>query len=388
MIPALALLVAAVARRTPAVDTARARLVALIADATPTPYSFAKVSGMAFDRAGRLYVTDFQDTKVIVFDGGGHHLGTVGRHGEGPGEFTAPTGPAVGPDGALYVRNLVFVERFVADPRTGILSRFDRALRGPALAPWASYRAVVVDSLRRYYFPMEVLESGTHRSLRWFARYGSDERPIDSLAIPAYPGDPSLTAFVQTGPHGGRMVHGIASAPFEPRTVWAVLPSGTVLSGDGHSPELRETDASGRTLRTTMVGGTGRMIPARERAESLAALDRRIDSLPVPVSSVQGASQAVRDRKLPETYPAYTALLVTGREFWVRRWAPAGKTFFDRYAISGTPLGTLVLPVECAEEPLPVVRENAFACLTLDAETGAEAVALLTIPSGAGRARP
>ena len=125
--------------RLPPVDTVRARVVATIGEDAPrTPFMLGEVSGLAFDASARLYVADFQDPRVVIFDSTGRHLGTIGRQGEGPGEFTAPTGPVIAADGSLYVRNMSRVQHFVKDPRSGLPTRFDRHFEGPLYAPWRS----------------------------------------------------------------------------------------------------------------------------------------------------------------------------------------------------------------------------------------------------------
>jgi hypothetical protein len=361
----------------PAADTTRGRVLFEIGDGATIEHGFGKVSGFTFDAAGRLYVTDFQDGVVAVFGPDGRRLSLIGRKGDGPGEFRAPTGPVIGPDGALYVRNMVFVLRFTADQRGGVLSRYDRNLPGPAMAPWTSFRATHFDVSGRYYFPLEWMDGNTYAPIRSFVRHAADGRVVDTVRIPTYPGEPSLTASVRTGPGGGRMVAGLNIAPFEPRPVWVVTPAGTVISGDGTAPQLRETDRTGAVVRTITIPGDQRAVPAREHAESLSALRRRIDSLAGPLTEVKGTSAAVRAQRLPERYPSYTGLLLVGNELWVRRWARTGTTHVDRLRLDGTPIGALQLPVECANEPAPVVARDRIVCLVVDRETGAETVAVL-----------
>ncbi|HEU4569768.1 MAG TPA: hypothetical protein VFS07_04295 [Gemmatimonadales bacterium] len=362
-------------------DTIRARLLARLGDdASTTGPGFGEVSGFAFDSAGRLYVSDFQDARIVVFGPDGRALGVIGRHGRGPGEFSAPTGPVTGPDGALYVRDLTALKRFTRDPRTGLAGRYDRDLPGPTFAPWRAKRPTYLDAAGRYYFPLEWGDAATGQPVRSFVRYDGAGTLVDTLPVPRYPGEPSLTASVQVTPQTGRMLPGLNAAPFEPRTVWTVTPRGTVISGDGGAPTLQETDAQGRRLRTLDIGGAGRRIPARERAESLAALRRRLDSLPGPLSAVRGMSPAVREQRLPDVYPSATGLVMVGEELWVRRWAEPGATRFDRFRLDGTSLGGVLLPVQCTGNPAPTVRAGRIACLVADAETGAETVALLMLP--------
>jgi hypothetical protein len=359
------------------VDTTRGRLLFEIGDGATIEHGFGRVSGFAFDAAGRLYVSDFQDAVIVVFGPDGRPLARIGRNGDGPGEFRAPTGPVIGPGGALYVRNHSFLARFGPPQRGEIYSRFDRNLPGPPMAHWTSYGATHFDASGRYYFPLEWMDGNTSAPVRFYARYTTDGQLVDSLPVPTFPGEPSPTASVRTSPNGGRMIAGLNAAPFEPRPVWALTPAGTVISGDGTTPQLQETDRTRRVLRTFTIPSDQRPVPARERAESLAALRQRIDSLAGPLSEVRGTSLAVRTQRLPERYPSYTGLLIVNGELWVRRWARPGTTHFDRLRLDGTSLGALHLPVECANAPAPVVTRDRVVCLVIDRETGAEQVAVL-----------
>ena len=71
--------------------------------------------GVAADPdAGRIFVADGTSERVVVFDGDGRFLRTIGRAGDGPGEFRSPTAVALDPSGALAVW----------DARRGIISRW------------------------------------------------------------------------------------------------------------------------------------------------------------------------------------------------------------------------------------------------------------------------
>lgn len=54
-------------------------------------YLFYKINSIAVDRDRNIYVTDEGEKHIRVFDRGGDYLLTIGRAGQGPGEFGRPT---------------------------------------------------------------------------------------------------------------------------------------------------------------------------------------------------------------------------------------------------------------------------------------------------------
>ena len=51
-------------------------------------YMFGRIAGLAVDDNEEIYVADSQATQIRVFDTNGKFLRTIGRKGQGPGEFT------------------------------------------------------------------------------------------------------------------------------------------------------------------------------------------------------------------------------------------------------------------------------------------------------------
>ena len=64
---------------------------------------FGGVLPMGFDAAGKLHVLDPDASQVVVIDGRGELVRTVGRKGEGPGEFIRPIEMGVWRDGRFVV---------------------------------------------------------------------------------------------------------------------------------------------------------------------------------------------------------------------------------------------------------------------------------------------
>jgi len=49
--------------------------------------SFSRIMSIAVDRGGNIYVLDYMESHVKVFDKSGRYLRTIGRKGQGPGEL-------------------------------------------------------------------------------------------------------------------------------------------------------------------------------------------------------------------------------------------------------------------------------------------------------------
>ncbi|MCP4546909.1 MAG: 6-bladed beta-propeller [bacterium] len=64
---------------------------------------FGQIIQMVCDESGNLFVLDSQLNNVRIFDSGGAYLRTIGREGEGPGEFRGARGLVMLPDGNLGV---------------------------------------------------------------------------------------------------------------------------------------------------------------------------------------------------------------------------------------------------------------------------------------------
>jgi hypothetical protein len=84
-------------------------------------YMFIRLRGLAVDDQGSIIALDQRKPRVDVFAGDGRHIRSIGRQGQGPGEFQTPFFIALAPAGEMLVGEM------------GRLSFFDRAgvfLRG------------------------------------------------------------------------------------------------------------------------------------------------------------------------------------------------------------------------------------------------------------------
>jgi len=56
-------------------------------ESLPQDIFFENLMDLAFDRDGNIYVCDYQSNNIKVFDSPGKFIKTIGRPGQGPGEF-------------------------------------------------------------------------------------------------------------------------------------------------------------------------------------------------------------------------------------------------------------------------------------------------------------
>jgi hypothetical protein len=79
--------------------------------------TFGRISDLIADQSGHIYVLDRYLKKVDRFDASGVHLATVGKEGEGPGEFSYPSALALWGEADLYVydRSNLRLSRFATE---------------------------------------------------------------------------------------------------------------------------------------------------------------------------------------------------------------------------------------------------------------------------------
>jgi hypothetical protein len=222
-------------------DTVRVEPAGIVGVAEgPADYQFVRITSIAADRDGLLYVADQGRSRIQLFDPSGRHVRTIGRQGPGPVEFRFLRQIAVGGSDLIVVsdegkRQFSVLtkegEAVGAAPLTGGGHYFDGIHMDDAgwiydgRQGWGAYRE------HSYVVAVRVSERGT---------------APDSLVI--------LIPHSETeaiGISGGTGYTGRVEQPLSIRTLWTVLPDGTVAATNGARCEIELRNASGahRTLR-------------------------------------------------------------------------------------------------------------------------------------------
>jgi len=76
-------------------------------------YLFYKARGIQVDNKGMIYVLDSGNHRIQKFDHYGNYVQTIGRQGQGPGEFTMPSNLQIDIEtGHIYVNDFMKLEVF------------------------------------------------------------------------------------------------------------------------------------------------------------------------------------------------------------------------------------------------------------------------------------
>jgi hypothetical protein len=353
----------------------------------PEEYLFGDVSAVAADTAGRIYVADLISSTVRVYDASGAFLAQIGRQGAGPGEFTKPYDMTFGPDGRLYVREAYRIS-VLATSAAGVPDSLVAVMPHEGY-PYHSARRGAVDTAGRYYDPNYRYPShSTGLPPQYVYRIHSPgSLEADSLRVPEYHNiRATRRAYYMVTESSGRLVRGLSHAPFEPVPSWVVTPRGTILGGDGERYDLFETDARGDTVRTITGPRPRQAVPEAAMRDSAAALAARLDTLPVPLPRLLGASDAVRARELPDSLPAFVGVhLGEDGRIWVEQWPPRSDArHFDVLAPNGELEESVEFSVPLLREPPPWFARDAIYGVVQDTATGIERVVKLAIRRTAG----
>jgi hypothetical protein len=190
-------------------------------------YVFGSIRGIDVDSSGRILVVDGQARELRIFSAAGEHLQTIGRSGDGPGEFRRPDHVRVASDGRMVVRD--------APTRFSVFSRDGEYLNSWLLGAGFSTNApfYLVDGDR-------ILNPTMMDRLVW---YDLDGTSADTIPVPGRGYEaPQLTVAA-----GG----GVArySIPFMPAEMWAMARDGAFLYGMNERYALERLEPDGHVLR-------------------------------------------------------------------------------------------------------------------------------------------
>ncbi|MGP8252459.1 MAG: SMP-30/gluconolactonase/LRE family protein [Terracidiphilus sp.] len=115
-----------------------------------SPGDFGAPQGVAVDPDGNVYVTDTLNDRVEIFDADGNFISTFGKNGDGPGYFARPKGIAIDGDGHIWVADEV-QDRLQAFNKDGQLLTYIGYKHGDLPGQFQALVGVAIDKNNRVF---------------------------------------------------------------------------------------------------------------------------------------------------------------------------------------------------------------------------------------------
>jgi hypothetical protein len=305
-------------------DTLGWRLVpdGRVGGALDEPGELINPQSLALDDAGNLYVSDQDPSVIKAFAPDGRFLRTIGRDGQGPGEFVV---------GFIAARGNRLA---VQDPRTSRVSLFDTA--GTFIRSWSTgcciWATIHLDRQHRVYVPV-MTPPDVPASYR-YVRYDTLGAVIDTVAVPKGE-DPPLWTVRQ-----GDVMQMSTPVPFTPQMRHAIAPDGSLVFGWTGEYRLIRTD--GRDTLGVM---------SREWAPDPLSQERRQRHVDQMVARMGPGLDEVALRNsfpvgdIPSTLPAYVEMNVDGAgNIWLTADSDSASARLDVFSPEGAWLGRVAMP--------------------------------------------
>lgn len=288
----------------------------------PSESELINPTSVALDDQGRIYVADQNPALIKVFDDSGKLVRTIGKEGEGPGEFRQPI---------LAVRGRHLL---VHDPRLARTTLFDTA--GTLVRSWASsccyWATIALDTLGHAAIPTM---GGNDSTLIRYARFRLDGSGIDTLTVLRR--ENAKQWIVKS--NGGMMSMPV---PFTPQTNYAFDPDGSLLLG--WTGEYRIAVLHNGRDTATVFGRSWTPEPLAD-ARADRAVQERIDR-----NKESWGEAALRNAfhrsDIPGTLPAFTGIDTDAdgnRWVFLDNLGDSTLTRFDVFDSAGVYLGPVAL---------------------------------------------
>lgn len=317
----------------------------------PDEFLFGDIESVGRDRLGNVVVADVQALEIRVFDPEGGYLRSVGREGEGPGEFLNLTGAWTLADGGIVT----------VDYRLDRITRFDAAGVVVGTATYSGPDGLIVLPVALG-GPGAILSSATPFRFRgtalqdiWesllehehqrvlFLRHRFDGTLIDTVAE----GMDQARASFSSG-SGVDMVVQRMAVPFSPNPTARGSAHGVAFTS-GAAYDIGVFDQAGDLRLIARLDES----PAIRTEEHLENYVRNSGGRERDEAWIRERLEQYRTLDLPESLPAYTNVLFadTG-DIWARRYRMRGESMdrWDVFAAAGAFLGRVHIPASLRVE--------------------------------------
>lgn len=320
--------------------TTRLELVATIDPGEAEP--FLNVSSLALDGDGNVYVLDQGARHIRVFDSTGAPLRTIGREGQGPGEFATPYSLAWTGDTLA-----------VLDPGNGRIELVTR--NGDHTATWPGSR-ITGRGVRLWQagpsrFFLDSYRPRADGQLQMLYVAAGPGGGTDTLVVPERIGPDERTAVTCKVPNGAITWYEV---PFASRRVNAVSAAGVLVVA--RTGDYRFTWVSPAGEPRGMLAFGAEPLPITDAAWDSATAD-----YPAWREKVAGGECDAADLPRPAAKPAFRSVDFDDRgRMWVEATTGTGYRFDVWEAAAGERVGSIAAPARDPDVPV-VVRGSRLA---------------------------
>jgi hypothetical protein len=285
---------------------------------------------VAEDGQGRIYVSDFKENNIKVFDKAGVYLKTIGRKGQGPGEFQ-------------YLFEVEFSHGRLYASENSRITVFD--------AEGAYLRTMVAEKGRSWQ-KMRALPDGRFLVEKNLVDYQSPSRKEETL-LDLYSAE---FAFLKTVyqrevrryKYFSEPTARSLPIPYAAAFSWDLLPDGRIAVGYPGNYKIEFYDPDKGKIGSFSHASTPVEVTAEDKKVFFAGISYMTQDGGGPPVLHKGASEfTIKNTEFPKFKPPFTRLLVDAQgRIWVRLSEPAVEKKgprFDVFDRSGRFLGNVIV---------------------------------------------
>jgi 6-bladed beta-propeller len=285
---------------------------------------------LAMNEAGTVYVKDQKPSVIKVFDPGGRYLRSIGREGDGPGEFRTAF---------LAVRGDTLLTQ---DPQNSRVTAFNGET-GAVIATWRSTCC--------YWYPVG-LDGEGRLIVHAMGNPDSTEAPAQAIVRSSLDGSSIDTLWATERPRGtekawiigdGKTMQMMMAVPFQPRDQHAPDPAGVLLTG-WNGEYLIRTSRNGRDT-TGLFGRAWTPEPVTD-ADRKALVEEQIRNQEGSGNSEEVLRAAMKPEYIPDVRTSWNSLEADAAgNRWIRlETKDTLRVHYDVFDPAGRWLGPVSVP--------------------------------------------
>ena len=237
-------------------------------------YMFSQIVSIAVDDEERMFVSDWKESHIKVFDKDGNYLMTIGRKGQGPGEFESIN--------SIQIINQKELMVFDGNSRRLSFFTLDGKLKKSQVTSEIQALNIKMNSKGHFLTSKATLDPNNFMAVTELDIYDSDLNKITNIAK----SDPQDIF-----------------TPFQPFLVWQLAQDDCVVYGNNLTYEFYVLGPSGKPLKRIIKNYDPVKITEEEKKESLKRLEQP------------------ENKEIPEFYPAYRRFILDdGNRVFVQTW--------------------------------------------------------------------